>query len=63
MNHVQDKALFGKQESQNSIEESQNQAKISKIPESRQRKFTVADPSDLTLLHLLPCNLTKFLIP
>ena len=29
MNHVQDKALFGKQESQESIEESQNQAKIS----------------------------------
>ena len=43
---------FGKQESQQSIQESRNQGKI---PESRRRKFTVADLSLETqyLRHLL----------
>ena len=34
-NHTIHKLFFGKQESQESIQESQNQAKIPKIPESR----------------------------
>ena len=37
--------LYGKQESQESILESWNQAKILKDSESRRRKFRVADPS------------------
>ena len=41
MNHAIHKPLFGKQGSQ----ESRNQAKNLKIPESRRRKFRVADPS------------------
>ena len=45
MNHAIHKPLFGKQESQESIQESRNQAKNLKIPESRRRKFRVADPS------------------
>ena len=45
MNHAIHKPLFGKQESQESIQESRNQAKNLKIPESRWRKFRVADPS------------------
>ena len=45
MNHAIHKPLFGKQESQESIQESRNQAKNVKIPESRRRKFRVADPS------------------
>ena len=45
MNHAIHKPLFGKQESQESIQESYNQAKNSKIPESRRRNFRVADPS------------------
>ena len=44
MSHMQHKALFGKQESQKSIQESQNQAKIPKIPEPCWQKFRVADP-------------------
>ena len=35
MNHMMYKPIFGKQESQESIQESQNQAKVAKIPESR----------------------------
>ena len=53
MNHViQNPYYFGKQESQQSIQESRNQGKI---PESRRRKFTVADLSLETqyLRHLL----------
>ena len=45
MNHAIDKPLFGKQESQELIQESRNQAKNVKIPESRRRKFRVAEPS------------------
>ena len=45
MNHMMRKHLFGQQESQESIQESCNQAKISKIPESGQQEFRVADPS------------------
>ena len=45
INHAIHKPLFGKQESQESIQESRNQAKNLKIPESRRRKFGVADPS------------------
>ena len=37
--------LFGKQELQELIQESWNQPKNPKIPESRRRKFRVADPS------------------
>ena len=37
--------LFGKQESQESVKESQNQAQIPKDPESRRSKFRVADHS------------------
>ena len=51
MNHVQHKALFGKQESQESIQESRNQAKIPKMAESRWWKFRVADPLGLSLLY------------
>ena len=43
-NHTIHKPLFGKQESQESIKESQNQTKIPKIPESRRRKFKLVDP-------------------
>ena len=54
--------LFGKQESQESIQESQNQAKI---PESRRSKVRVADPSllDLRKKHTdkLNFNLMKIL--
>ena len=39
MNHVMHMSLFGKLESQESIQESWNQAKNVKIPGSRQRKF------------------------
>ena len=39
------KPLFGNQESLESRQESWNQAKIPKIPESRRSKFRVADPS------------------
>ena len=42
INYVMCYTLFSKQESQESIQESQNQAKI---PESRRSKFRVADPS------------------
>ena len=45
MNHAIHKPLFSKQESQESIQESRNQAKNLKIPESRRRKFRVEDPS------------------
>ena len=45
MNHVICILLFGKQESQELILESWNQAKIPKDSESRQQKFTVVDPS------------------
>ena len=45
MNHVICIRLFGKQESQELILESWNQAKIPKDSESRRRKFAVADPS------------------
>ena len=48
MNHVMHQPLFGKQESQELIQESWNQAKIQKIPESCRSKFRVADPSDHT---------------
>ena len=51
MNHVMHMSLFGKLESQESIQESWNQAKNVKIPESRQRKFRVADPSGSTQCH------------
>ena len=53
MNHViQNPYYFGKQESKQLIKESRNQGKI---PESRRRKFTVADLSLETqyLRHLL----------
>ena len=55
MNHAIHKPLFGKQESPESIQESRNQAKNLKIPESRQRKFRVADPSGGShfTLHLM----------
>ena len=46
MNHVIHEPLFGKKESQESVQESQNQAKNRKIPESHGQKFRVADPSD-----------------
>ena len=39
------KPLFGQQESLKSCQESWNEAKIPKIPESRRSKFRVADPS------------------
>ena len=45
MNHAIHKPLFGKRESQELIQESRNQAKNLKIPESRRRKFRVAEPS------------------
>ena len=45
MYHTIYKSLFGKQESQESIQESRNQVKNQKIPESRRRKSRVADPS------------------
>ena len=45
MNYAIHKPFFGKQESQESIQESRNQAKNLKIPESRRQKFKVADPS------------------
>ena len=45
MNHVINKPLFGKQEL---IQESRNQTKNLKIPESYQRKFRVADPTTAT---------------
>ena len=53
MNHAIRKPLFGKQESQESVKESQNQAKISKILESRWRKFIVANPSDFSVVGLV----------
>ena len=43
MNRVMHEPLFGKLESQVSMQESQNQAKNLKIPESQQ-KFRVANP-------------------
>ena len=54
MNHAIHKPLFGKQESQESIQESRNQAKNLKIPESRQRKFRVADPLTTPPGHPFP---------
>ena len=57
MNHTIHKPLFGKQESQESIQESWNQAKNLKIPESRRRKFRVADPSTacmFSVFHYIP---------
>ena len=51
MYHAIHTPLFGKQESQESIQESPNQAKNLKIPESRQQKFRVADPSEQTELQ------------
>ena len=53
MNHAIHKPLFGKQESQESIQESRNQAKNLKIPESRRRKFRVSDPSLRNCLQLV----------
>ena len=44
MKHVMHKPLFGKQKSQESIQEYQNKTNIPKIPESCQRKFRVVDP-------------------
>ena len=46
IDHAIHKPLFGKQESQKLIQESQNQAKNL---ESRRRKFRVADPSACAL--------------
>ena len=51
MYHTIYKSLFGKQESQESIQESRNQAKNLKIPESRRRKSRVADPSTNSHYH------------
>ena len=48
MNHVMNEPLFGKQVSQESIQESRNQAKDLKIPEWCRRKFRVSDPSGRT---------------
>ena len=44
MNHTIHKPLFDKQKSQETIQESWNQAKNLKVPETRRQKFRVADP-------------------
>ena len=49
MNHMMCNPLFGKQESQESIQEYQNQAKIPKDSRITSIKFRVADPSPLGL--------------
>ena len=46
------KPLFGKQESQKSIQESWNQPEISKIPESSQQELRVAYPSGQTNYYI-----------
>ena len=62
MNHVMHKPLFGKQESQESIQESRNQAKILKIPESCQQKFQSCGPLSmikwrwLSTMHIFSQN-------
>ena len=54
MNYAIHKPLFGKQDSQKLIQESRNQAKNIKIPESHRQKFRVADP--MVIVYVIYVN-------